>query len=141
LSGALVERFEDPKSKTAATANAKFAKGLRKAAPKLGRLALRLGVSYATAGIINSADDWGGADDNEAQNTSKALTDTAGVAAQGAIDKFWQAEDGKRAAMEAFRDAISGWTEPDEKGHPTRRLVVVVDELDELCPKVGDGLK
>lgn len=37
LSGALVERFEDPTSKTAPAANAKFAKGLRKAAPKLGR--------------------------------------------------------------------------------------------------------
>lgn len=138
LSGALVDRFEDPKSKTAPAANAKFAKGLRKAAPKLGRLALRMGVSYVTAGIINRADDLVGADDDEAeeeaQETSKALTGTAGAAAQGEIDKFWQAEDGKRAAMAAFREAICGWTEPDETGHPTRRLVVVVDELDRCRP-------
>jgi hypothetical protein len=133
LTGVIGERLEreDGAAKSAL-------QGLKRAAPALGRGLLRMGVSVATAGVVTRADD-----------LMDAAAGSLEKGAQEAIDSFWQKEDGKRVAMKAFREALVKLTEPvtqDDvtkaveagetltEGQPTRKLIVVVDELDRCRP-------
>lgn len=50
-----------------------------------------------------------------------------------AAGEFWKKEDGKRAAMEQFREALRKLTEPED-GEAPKKLVVVIDELDRCRP-------
>ncbi|MBU2981779.1 KAP family NTPase [Lentibacter algarum] len=141
LTGALAARIEDPASKTTPKMGQKVGETIKKVAPFVGRTALRLGISLATAGIVNRADEALesilGTDEEaegDAKNLAQAGAGSLSADAEKAIKDFWQAEAGKRAAMEAFHTALKTLTEPDESGKPTRRLVIVVDELDRCRP-------
>lgn len=119
LTGLIGERLEKSKSSVVQKAWG----GIKRTAPSLVRTAGRTAVSIGTAGLVNRADDW-------LDTGIEALSDQA----KGALDEFWQKEDGKRAAMNAFREALVKLTELDEEGKPTRKLIVVVDELDRCRP-------
>ncbi|WP_319546202.1 P-loop NTPase fold protein [Ruegeria conchae] len=119
LTGAIAERFEDAKDTVAQNAWSKA----KRVAPALGRTLVRTGISVATAGLVTKADELGDA----AINTVSSEVD-------GAVAEFWKIENKKRAAMEGFRQALVDLTEPDEDRVPTRKLVVVIDELDRCRP-------
>jgi len=43
-------------------------------------------------------------------------------------ETFWREQRAKIVAMAAFREVLAELTEPNDKGEPTRKLVIVVDE-------------
>ena len=96
---------------------------IKKIAPKISRLTFRSVIAAITAGIISRADEIG---DAVARTLSEEAVD--------ATDSFWAEEEGKQAAMREFREALVKLTEPDETGKPTRKLIIVVDELDRCRP-------
>jgi len=118
LTGVIGERLERDKG-----ASQSALQGLKRAAPALGRGLLRIGASVATAGVVTRVDD-----------LVDAAAGSLEQGAQDAIDSFWKKEDGKRAAMKAFREALVKLTERNDEGAPTRKLIVVVDELDRCRP-------
>lgn len=125
LTSAISERIErDPESKSA-----KAWRMAKNAAPFLGKAALRLG----SAALVGKAISLTGDEDGALNDIGDKLAEEGGDIAKS-LNEFWKKENGKRAAMEAFRDALEGITIPDEDGHPTQRLVVVIDELDRCRP-------
>lgn len=88
----------------------------KEAVSKLARPALRVGLAVATSGISEVT---GALVDAGLKAGSKELED--------ASKEFWKKEDGKRAAMTAFRNAL-------EQIASEQKLVIVVDELDRCRP-------
>lgn len=91
-------------------------KKAKEAASKLVRPVVRIGLAAATAG---------------ATEISGAIVD-AGLKVgsdelKKASEEFWKKEDGKRAAMKGFREAL-------ENLAVDQKLVIVVDELDRCRP-------
>lgn len=119
LTGAIAERFEEADDKTAQ----KAWKKAKQVAPALGRALVRTGVSVATAGLVTQADE-----------LADAAINTVSSELDGEIAEFWKRESGKRVAMEGFRQALIDLTEPNEDETPTRKLIVVIDELDRCRP-------
>ena len=119
LTGAIAERFEESGDKTAQKAWDKA----KRVAPALGRAIVRAGVSVATAGLVNKADE-----------LADAAIETASRELDEAVAEFWKRESGKRAAMESFRKALIELTKPSVSGIPQQKLVVVIDELDRCRP-------
>ena len=117
LTGVIGDRFKDsPKSETALSK-------VKRAAYRLAPVATRLGLAALTAGATEMS---GPILDAIIDNTNTDLT--------AAANAFWKQEDGKRAAMEQFRKALIELTEPNPDNNPTKKLVVVVDELDRCRP-------
>lgn len=110
LTGAISERFDKGGTKSQTWKKAK------NAAFKLVRPAVRVAGAVATAGATEVA---GALFDAAIEAGSKEL--------QEASENFWAKEDGKRAAMQAFRAALKDIAK-DQK------LVIVVDELDRCRP-------
>lgn len=119
LTGAIAERFAEADDKTAQKAWNKA----KRAAPAIGRAVVRAGVSVATAGLVNKADE-----------LADAAIATASRELDGAVAEFWKRENGKRAAMENFRQALVDLTRADTSGIPQQKLIVVIDELDRCRP-------
>ncbi|RLK02611.1 KAP family P-loop NTPase fold protein [Ruegeria conchae] len=119
LTGAIAERFKESGDKTAQKAWDQA----KRVAPALGRAIIRAGISVATAGLVNKADQ-----------LADAAIETASRELDEAIAEFWKRESGKRVAMECFRQALVDLTDPDVNGLPARKLVIVVDELDRCRP-------
>ena len=130
LTGALTERLNDSNSQTHATQKQKMGETLRKYAPLVGRTALRIGVSTAIAAVTGVFVP----PNSTAEDVSEAGAETLTDQTDDLINTFWQSQDGKREAMRAFRDALEEFTKPDKDGKSTRRLVIVVDELDRCRP-------
>ncbi|MEQ8901835.1 MAG: P-loop NTPase fold protein [Roseovarius sp.] len=88
----------------------------KEAASKLARPAVRFGLAVATYGATEAA---------------PAIVDAAIEAGSDELKQasreFWKKEDGKRAAMQGFRDAL-------EDLAANQKLVIVVDELDRCRP-------
>ena len=83
-------------------------KKLKGTAPLLARV----GLAATTAGVSEIAGAIGGAIVNSASEE---------------IDKFWEAETAKQAAVQEFREALTMMTE-------AQKLVIVIDELDRCRP-------
>jgi hypothetical protein len=94
----------------------------KSAVPQLTRTGIRVGVAAVTAGIVTKADEIG-----------DAVAEAVGKDLSAAASEFWKKEEGKRAAMQTFRQALIDLTESGPTGAP-QKLVVVVDELDRCRP-------
>lgn len=117
LTGALAERLKESGRKPAAL------KKLKTAAFKIAPMAARLGLAAVTAGGTEIAGALGDAIIHQsAENVEKAA------------EAYWKREDGRRAAMAQFREALTSLTKPDENGDPQQKLVIVIDELDRCRP-------
>jgi len=117
LTGVLADRFSDKRSKAGKAVDA-----AKTAVTKLWRPALRVGVAAATA----SASEIVGAIGNAALNgTADEL--------KAASDEFWKKEDGRRAAMREFGDALVKLTKSGEDESP-QKIVIIIDELDRCRP-------
>lgn len=95
-----------------------------KLAKPLARLLLATATSGATAALPPVGDA-----------AANALSDEA----SNALKKYWSQEDGRRAAMEEFRSALTELVKPQsdaevEDGPIGARMVIVVDELDRCRP-------
>ncbi|UWQ78919.1 KAP family NTPase [Leisingera sp. S132] len=135
LTGEIAERFRDPEAGKQETdqarASARRSK-LKKSAWAVSKAAGRIGLSAVTFGATEILSGMGDEIAKSASEEAKAfLSSDAG---DDEAEKFWNAHDARIAAMEAFRLALTELTEPDETGHPQRKLVIVIDELDRCRP-------
>lgn len=93
---------------------------IKKNAAKLVPSALRIGAAVATAGATEGA-----------RVAYDAVADAAieglGQEAEKAIEQFWQREQGRIAAIEAFRSALAELA-------AAQPLILVIDELDRCRP-------
>lgn len=110
LTGVISERLGET------GAHAKKWQKAKEAASKLVRPAVRTGLALATAGMTE---------------ISGAIVDAALEAGSDELKQasreFWKKENGKRAAMQGFREAL-------ENLASDQKLVIVVDELDRCRP-------
>ncbi|MGH1330284.1 MAG: KAP family P-loop NTPase fold protein [Paracoccaceae bacterium] len=81
------------------------------------RTLVSAGANYASGGAYKLAAD-------AIENAGSALADQA--------EDFLKQEDGKRAAMKSFKEAITKLTNPKEG--PPNKLVIAIDELDRCRP-------
>jgi KAP family P-loop domain len=105
------------------TLPAKALKKLKKAAYPLARTMLRIGAAVGTAGATEVA----------GPIVDAAIKKVSEVSEQ-AINEFWKKETGRIAAMQQFRDALIGLTEPAGKSDPPQKIVFIIDELDRCRP-------
>lgn len=110
LTGVISERVATKGTK------ARYWKQAKEAAPKLARSVARVGLAIATSGITEVAKP---IVDSGLEAGSKEL--------EKASEEFWKKEDGKRAAMQGFREALTNLA-------AEQKLVIVVDELDRCRP-------
>lgn len=142
LTGAIAERFESAESQEE-NQKTERSKKIKKAAWAVGKGALRIGASVATFGATEALSDMGDAVANAVGDEARTFLNSD--IGNGEAEKFWTAHEARIAAMKAFRIALTELTEPvtedqateDNKlrvGNPTRKLVVVIDELDRCRP-------
>lgn len=93
---------------------------MKSALIKLARPALRVTISAMTAGISEIASPVAAA---AAGEVSKIATD--------GLDKIWESEKERTAAIEEFREGLKSITTLDEE---KRNLIFIVDELDRCRP-------
>jgi hypothetical protein len=117
LTGALAERLEDEDASLA------LLDTLRQAAYKLLPMAARLAAAAVTAGVSEITGP-----------VASAVGNQATLNGENAAQAYWKQADGRRAAMEEFRAALTALTNPDGNGDPTQKLVIVIDELDRCRP-------
>ncbi|ATG44320.1 KAP family P-loop domain protein [Phaeobacter piscinae] len=131
LTGAIAERFEDP-AQTDNAQGTEQSQKMKKAAWAIGRGILRIGASVATAGATEVLSGIGDTIAEAVGDEAKTLINSS----VGDVEatKFWNAHDARITAMEAFRSALTELTEPNDKGRPQRKLVIVIDELDRCRP-------
>lgn len=110
MTSAISERLNKDQTKE------KIWKKAKEAALKVTQPALRIALASATSGISEAV--------------GPILSDVVKASAdeiEKASDKFWKEEDGKKAAMASFREALAELS-ADQK------LIIVVDELDRCRP-------
>ena len=93
---------------------------MKSALVKLARPALRVAISTMTAGISEFASPVVAA---AAEEFAKSITD--------GVDKIWENEKERTAAIEEFREGLKSITTLDEN---KRNLIFIVDELDRCRP-------
>lgn len=110
----------------ASSENASHMAKVKRAAWKVAKPVFRLGAAFLTGGASEGAAAG-------VQAVAEQLSDEAGNALDAA-EAFWHREDGKRAAMQEFIEALRELTRPDAEGKPGSKLVIIVDELDRCRP-------
>lgn len=135
LTGVIVERFNSS-DELEEDDNSKRGEKLKTAAWVVGRALLRAGASYATLGATEAFGNLGDKLAEAAGEEANALIDNIGV--KGEANKFWSEHYIRVASNKAFRSALIELTEPqksdEERPIPTRKLVIVIDELDRCRP-------
>jgi len=117
LVGAIIaETPKEPRARAALTK-------VKKAAWKLARPAVRVGLALATAGGTEVA----------GAILDKGIK-AAGKSASESFDNFWKKEAGRTAAMKEFRAALEDMTKPAEQDGNPRKLIFIIDELDRCRP-------
>lgn len=117
LTGLLAERFIKTSEKTGAKEQAIAA------LKKLKGPAARIAIAIATSGLSEvAAPVFSGAFE-----TAKDLTDQQ-------IEKYWSQGQERRNAVRDFRSNLSILTEPNKESIPSKRVIIVVDELDRCRP-------
>ena len=93
---------------------------MKEAAFRMAKPLARLVLQSVGAGIVvDAADEFKKIRDEETQDR---------------FEDFWKAEEGRRNAMEEFREAIKILASSLDSGHEGASLVFVVDELDRCRP-------
>ncbi|ETD80682.1 KAP family P-loop NTPase fold protein [Rhodobacter capsulatus] len=110
----------------ASSENATNMAKVKRAAWKVAKPVLRLGAAFLTGGASEGAAAG-------VQAVAEQLSDEAGNALDAA-EAFWHREDGRRAAMREFIEALREMTAPGDEGTPGSKLVIIVDELDRCRP-------
>jgi hypothetical protein len=136
LTSAIAERLENETKSNEGKSRTKAAYDkVKAAAPILGRGLFRTVTSMATAGLVANADQLVEDAAKEAlDDIAAAGAETVGDELAKVSESFWQKEALQKHAMSVFREGLQALTEPDEDGGPTRRLILVVDELDRCRP-------
>jgi len=115
-------------SKRFPLADEKILKRVKVAAFKLAKPLTRIGLAMATFGATEALSPAG-----------DAAVNALNAEASSALEKYWSQEDGRRAAMEEFRSALTELVKSHsdaegDDGPVGARLVIVVDELDRCRP-------
>ncbi|WP_299663014.1 P-loop NTPase fold protein [uncultured Ruegeria sp.] len=135
LTGAIAHRFRTSEDKQQEE-NEKRTQNLKKTAWAVSKAAGRIGLSAVTFGATEILSDLGDEIAQPVGEEAKAFLSKETGDKQA--DQFWDAHQAKIAAMGAFRLALADLTEPkSENGvdaKPTKKLVIVVDELDRCRP-------
>lgn len=111
---------------------AKRIKKFKNVAWALGKAGARIGVNVATFGATKHLEELGDAIAEAVGSEASAAVDVLGRSDNA--ETFWKAENAKMAAMEGFRLALRELTETDKNGDPTKKLVIIIDELDRCRP-------
>lgn len=96
---------------------------IKETAFKFAKPAFRIGIGLATAGGTEAA---GAAIGGAIKAASEELQDSA--------ENYWKKEDGKRAAMAAFKTSLAELTAPEEEDGEPNKIIIVIDELDRCRP-------
>lgn len=110
-------------SSSAESSNKKPLETLKRNAWKIAKPLLRIGAAAATGGATELAN-----------GAVEAAIEATSAQAVEAADHFFKREQGKRAAMEEFKSALTQLTQPDKDGTPAQKLVIIIDELDRCRP-------
>lgn len=97
---------------------------LKRFAVKLTKPAIRVALATATAGATEIAGP-----------IVDAAIESSAKEADKAADNFWKREDGRKAAMKQFQNALQELTKaPSDSPDTKKTLVIVIDELDRCRP-------
>lgn len=117
LIGAIDESIPDPKKN-------KYWEHTKKFAAFLAKPTLRIGLATATAGVSEALGAIAGAG-----------TDKLNSTLEEAAEKFWEKENGRKAAMKQFQNALTQLTSPSQPdANDAKPLIIVIDELDRCRP-------
>lgn len=127
----LTKRFESEGEVTPKQQQERIEK-LKRAAWAVGKGAARIGLSAATFGATEILNDVGDEIAKAAGKEAEKFLESGKGKEQ--IDDFWATQRARSAAMDAFRLALIALTEPNDDASPTKKLIVVIDELDRCRP-------
>lgn len=117
LIGAIDECISDPKKN-------KYWEHTKKFAAFLAKPTLRIGLATVTAGVSEALGAIAGAG-----------TDKLNSTLEEAAEKFWEKENGRKAAMKQFQNALTQLTSPSQPdANDAKPLIIVIDELDRCRP-------
>ena len=136
LVGVVTDRITQlsKESKSVSTLVQRALKFLQRAAIKLAKPTAKIaisavgaGLSVATAGLSDAGKLFVDAAVNSASDEGKDL-----------LDQYWESADGKRNAMNEFRDMLKDFVkanrDENKQGDETNSLIIVIDELDRCRP-------
>ncbi|MCF6444932.1 P-loop NTPase fold protein [Nereida sp. MMG025] len=100
---------------------------VKKVVWRLGPAALRIGASIATFGVTNHLGDLG-----------DVVAEGIGAEVANSAEGFWKQAQERQSVMHEFHNALESLT-VDKEGQ-SRKLIIVVDELDRCRPDYGLAL-